>query len=137
LPADAAKNATFAARTGDAVTEYGNLCPQKKRIEGWQAASTARRNRARRALRERRPRHGGGRESPSGETAVTDEIGAIVDQAIMHTRRLLESSTVEWEVARVGLMKIRDTLADDAPGDPALDRLRDFIAEQDRLRRNQ
>ena len=68
---------------------------------------------------------------------MTDEIGAIVDQAIMHTRRLLESSTVEWEVARVGLMKIRDTLADDAPGDPALDRLRDFIAEQDRLRRNQ
>ena len=68
---------------------------------------------------------------------MTDEIGMIVDQAIMHTRQLLDSSAVEWEVARVGLMKIRDTLAGDAPGHPALDRLRNFIAKQDRLRRGQ
>ena len=68
---------------------------------------------------------------------MTDEIGVIVDQAIMHTRQLLDSSAVEWEVARVGLMKIRDTLGGDALGDPALERLRNFIAKQDRLRRRQ
>ena len=67
---------------------------------------------------------------------MTDKIDAIVDKAIAHTHEQLESSRVEWTVARVGLDKIHDALVLDAPVHPALDRLRDFIAEQDRLRRD-
>lgn len=67
---------------------------------------------------------------------MTDTINAIVDQAIAHSRALLESSQVEWATARVGLEQIRDALAVEAPGHPALDRLCDFIAEQDRVRRD-
>jgi hypothetical protein len=124
-------------RTGDAVTEFAGFWSQRKEIEVRRVASTASRNRTRRALRDRHPRCGARRRCPSGETAVTDEIGVIVDQAIMHTCQLLTSSAVAWEVARIGLMKVHDTLAGDAPGHPALERLRNFIAKQDRLRRGQ
>jgi len=68
---------------------------------------------------------------------VTDKIDAIVDKATAHTRELLESLRVEWPIARLGLEGILDSLALDAAGHPALDRLRAFIAEQDRLRRDQ
>jgi hypothetical protein len=67
---------------------------------------------------------------------VTDKIDAIVDRAITHTRQQLESLRVEWAVARVGLERIHDSLAFDAAGHPALDRLRDFVSEQDLLRRD-
>jgi len=68
--------------------------------------------------------------------AVTNKLNAIVDQAIAHTRALLESSQVEWTTARVGLEKILDSLAIAAPDHPALSRLRDFVVEQDRVRRD-
>ncbi len=68
--------------------------------------------------------------------AVTDKIDAIVDQTIAHTRALLESSQVEGETARAGLEKLRESLAIEARGHPARDRLRDFIIEQDRVRRD-
>lgn len=68
---------------------------------------------------------------------MTDKIDAIVDSAIAHTREQLESLRVEWAVARVGLERIHDALAQESAGHPALERLRDFIAGQARLRRDQ
>ena len=68
---------------------------------------------------------------------MTDKIDAIVDKAIAHTREQLESLRVDWAVARDGLERIHDSLALDAHCHPALDRLLDFIAEQERLRRDQ
>jgi hypothetical protein len=97
-------------------------------------ASAASRIRTDGALRNRRPRCAESRDFVRGVIAVTDKINAIVDQAIAHTRALLESSQVEWETARVGLEKLRDSLAIEAAGHRALDRLRDFILEQDRVR---
>lgn len=64
---------------------------------------------------------------------MTDKIDAIVDTTILHTREQLESSRIDWAVARVGLEKICDGLAIEAPGHPALDRLWTFIADQERI----
>jgi hypothetical protein len=68
---------------------------------------------------------------------VNDKICAIVDRTIGYTRELLETSQIDWATARVGLDRIHDSLAGEAPGHPALDRLQDFIAEQDRIYRPQ
>jgi len=68
---------------------------------------------------------------------VTDIIDAIVDRTIAHTRQLLKSDEIDWPTAHAGLEKVHDGLAVDAPDHPALFGLRDFIAEQDRLRRRQ
>jgi len=67
---------------------------------------------------------------------VTDKIEAIVDRTIAYTRELLETDQIEWTIARSGLVRINDALADEAPGHPALERLENFIAEQDRIRRD-
>jgi hypothetical protein len=67
---------------------------------------------------------------------VTDKIETIVDRTIEHTGELLRADEIDWAVARAGLEKICDSLAAEAPDHPALARLRDFIAEQQRLRRN-
>jgi hypothetical protein len=69
------------------------------------------------------------------ENAMADTIEAIVDRAIEHTRTILESARAEWRVARKGLETIHDNLAAGAAGHPALDRLKAFIADQDRARR--
>ncbi len=66
---------------------------------------------------------------------MTTDVDAIVDRTIEHTRELLESNEIEWAIARAGLERIGDRLAVDAPNNPALARLSDFIAEQERLRR--
>ena len=66
---------------------------------------------------------------------MNDKIHAIVDRTIEYTRELLETSQIDWAVARVGLDRIHDSLACESPGHPALDRLRDFIVEQDRIYR--
>ena len=71
---------------------------------------------------------------PAGGSVVTDRIDSIADRAIAHTRALLKSDETEWSVARRGLRRIYLDLAAEAPGHPALDRLRAFIAEQDRVR---
>ena len=68
---------------------------------------------------------------------MTDNIDGIVDRTIAHTRQLLGSDEIDWPAAYAGLEKIHDGLAVDASDHPALSRLRDFIAEQDRLRRRQ
>ena len=68
---------------------------------------------------------------------MTDKINAIVDRTIEHTRELLETNQIDWATARAGLDRIYDSLASEAPGHPALDRLQDFIAEQDRIYRPQ
>jgi hypothetical protein len=67
---------------------------------------------------------------------MTDETEAVVEKTIAHTREQLESSEVDWVVARLGLQQIYDALVVDAPGHPALERLRDFIAKQDHIRRD-
>lgn len=67
---------------------------------------------------------------------MTDKIDAIVDRTIAHTRELLESSRADWSTARAGIEKVREALAVENAGHPALDRLRDFIAEQDSVRRD-
>jgi hypothetical protein len=66
---------------------------------------------------------------------VGEKIYAIVDRTIEYTRELLETSQIDWAVARAGLDRIHDSLACESPGHPALDRLRDFIVEQDRIYR--
>lgn len=63
------------------------------------------------------------------------DVEAIVERAIAHTQALVSMSRARWDVARQALEKIYDDLARVAPGHPALDRLRDFIAEQDQSRR--
>lgn len=68
---------------------------------------------------------------------MTDKIDEIVDRTIKHTRELLAADAIEWSVARVGLERIGDGLAAEAPDHPALVRLRDFVVEQDRSRRKQ
>jgi len=66
---------------------------------------------------------------------MADKIEEIVNRAIEHTLTILETSRGEWSVARKGLERIHDDLAFAAPGHPALDRLKAFIADQDRARR--
>lgn len=63
---------------------------------------------------------------------MADRIEEIVNRAIEHTLTILGASRAGWSVARRGLEKIHDDLAFGAPGHPALGRLKDFIAEQDR-----
>ena len=65
---------------------------------------------------------------------MADKIEEIVNRAIEHTLRILDASRGGWSVARRGLEKIYDNLALGAPGHPALDRLKAFIADQDRAR---
>jgi hypothetical protein len=62
---------------------------------------------------------------------VTDRIEDIVERTIAHTRGLLATMPEIWPVARVGVQKIRDDLALDAPDHPALPRLQAFVAEID------
>ncbi len=65
---------------------------------------------------------------------MADNIEEIVDRAIEHTLTILGTSRGEWSVARKGLERIHDDLAVAAPGHPALERLKAFIADQDRSR---
>ena len=68
---------------------------------------------------------------------MTDKTDAIVDRTIEYTRELLETSQIDWSTARAGLDRIHDSLAGEAPDHPALDRLQNFIAEQQRIYRSQ
>jgi len=65
---------------------------------------------------------------------MADRVEDIVDRAIEHTLTIMESSRVEWSVARKGLEKIRDELVVGAPGHAAVRRLNAFVADQDRAR---
>ncbi len=65
---------------------------------------------------------------------MAHDVEKIVHRTIEHTRTILETSRSEWRVARTGLEIIRDNLAFDAPGHPALDRLKAYIASQNRAR---
>jgi hypothetical protein len=62
---------------------------------------------------------------------VTDRIEDIVERTIAHTRTLLATMPEIWPVARVGVQKILDDLALDAPDHLALQRLQAFIAAID------
>ena len=65
---------------------------------------------------------------------MADKIEEIVNRAIEHTPTTLKTSRGEWSVVRKGLERIHDDLAVAAPGHPALERLKAFIANQDRAR---
>jgi len=111
------------------------FCLQASKTQATRIAGAASRIRTGSALRKRRPRCAGPPDFASGEAAVADRIDAIVDRTIEHTRELLDANEIDWAIARIALERISDGLAADAPDHPALDRLRDFIAEQERLRR--
>jgi hypothetical protein len=56
----------------------------------------------------------------------------IVDRAILHAQRLSRLATYGWPTARSALVRILADLEARAPGDPAVERLRQFIAEGDK-----
>jgi hypothetical protein len=56
----------------------------------------------------------------------------IVDRAIRHARRLRATDRYDWPTARAALASVLADLEARVPGDPSLDRLRQFIAEGDR-----
>jgi hypothetical protein len=62
------------------------------------------------------------------------EVEAIVERTIRHTRAILAIAPDRWDYARSGMLKIRDSLAAIAPGDPALDRLTAFLRAEERWR---
>jgi len=62
------------------------------------------------------------------------EVEEIVDRTIRHTRAILAIAPGRWDHARSGVLKIRDSLAEIAPGDPALERLTAFVLAEERWR---
>jgi hypothetical protein len=66
---------------------------------------------------------------------MTDKVDEIVERAIEHTLPYLEASPERWRPARQGLQRIHDDLARNAPGHPALQRLRAFVARWDQRAR--
>ncbi len=56
----------------------------------------------------------------------------IVDHAILHAQRLSRIAAYGWRTARSALVRILADLEARAPGDPGVERLRQFIAEGDR-----
>jgi hypothetical protein len=63
---------------------------------------------------------------------VSGLVSDIVDRAILHARRLSHIAAFGWPTARAALMQILANLEARAPGDPSFERLRQFIAEEDR-----
>lgn len=59
-------------------------------------------------------------------------IADIVSQTIRHARRISRGGRYEWPTARAALMKILADLEARSPDDPALGRLRRYIAFGDR-----
>jgi hypothetical protein len=59
-------------------------------------------------------------------------IDQIVRRSMRHARLMLKQGSYNWPVARLALRKILADLEESAPDDPALSRLRTFIASQDR-----
>jgi hypothetical protein len=62
------------------------------------------------------------------------EVEAIVDRTIRHTRAILTIAPGRWGHARSGVLKIRESLAEIAPGHPALARLSAFVLAEERWR---
>jgi hypothetical protein len=54
-------------------------------------------------------------------------LNDIVDRAIDYTNRILRSMPSYHEAAVAGLRKLRAGLAEKSPGDPALQRLDDYL----------
>jgi hypothetical protein len=70
--------------------------------------------------------------------AMVDSIDQIVRQSIRHARRMLKEGHYDWPITRRALRTILADLEARAPDHPSLDRLRAFIAANDRawLREN-
>jgi TilS substrate binding domain len=62
-------------------------------------------------------------------SALTSEV---IDRAIRYARKLSTTDRYDWPTARAALARILADLEARDPTDPALDRLRRFIAEGDR-----
>jgi len=65
------------------------------------------------------------------------QIEQIVDRTIASTSALLSEGPQSWSVAREGVERIYDDLELRFPGHPALERLKAFLADRDRLSRRQ
>lgn len=59
-------------------------------------------------------------------------IDDVVRRSIRHARLMLRQGSYNWPVARLALRKILADLETSAPDNPSLQRLRTFIASQDR-----
>ena len=62
---------------------------------------------------------------------MADRIDKIVKAAIEYTDIVLLNRTSDWATAREGLEKMLDSLKSGAPAHPGVERLRQFIAQQD------
>ena len=56
-----------------------------------------------------------------------DKIDKIVDRAIAYTESVIATSPERYRAARLGLERILDRLTRNAPGHPALERLRNYL----------
>jgi hypothetical protein len=75
------------------------------------------------------------RLSPMDEQGIAPMdafIDDVVRRSIRHARLMLRQGSYNWPVARLALRKILADLETSAPNDPSLQRLRTFIASQDR-----
>ena len=61
-----------------------------------------------------------------------DKIEEIVHRAVRYTEDILSRAPQHYRIAREGLERMCDTLAVCDAGDPALQRLRDYIHELER-----
>jgi hypothetical protein len=59
-------------------------------------------------------------------------IDEIVRRSMRHARLMLKQDSYDWPVARLALRKILADLEEKAPDHPSLQRLRAFIASNDR-----
>jgi hypothetical protein len=59
-------------------------------------------------------------------------VDEIVRRSMRHTRLMLKQGSYNWPVARLALRKILADLEASAPDHPSLQRLRRFIARNDR-----
>lgn len=65
-----------------------------------------------------------------------DKIDGIVARAIAYTDHVLATKPEHYRAARQGLERMRDNLARDTPGHPALERLTNYLGALDRRENN-
>ena len=63
---------------------------------------------------------------------MTSSIADIVDRTIGHAQRMADEGVHDWPTARFALTRILVDLEARSPGEPSLERLREFIAAGDR-----
>jgi len=63
---------------------------------------------------------------------MTVSIADIVNRTIGHAQRMADDGVHDWPTARFALTRILADLEARSPGEPSLERLREFIALGDR-----